>query len=268
VVVVVVVPTSVVLVVLVPSTVVVVVVLVTTVVLVVVGTVLVVAVVLVVGGAVVVVVRTHWQSSPHSGPNRWPARGGHCAALRLHGGSHSSPASSTPLPHAGSVVVVLAAAVVVVVWVTVVVVDVVPVVVVTPAHASTAQLPSPTSTPPSSRHSTGFSSSQPSSSDPGSGRQHCVSCSTPPAGKQPCSTASHQLANPVTQAVPPRGAVHLAAGTTVHLVRPRRFVRQHVTHPLRPQVDFTAHFITWCICFRARRPAATSAFSACTAQRT
>jgi hypothetical protein len=286
--------------------------------------VLVVAPVVVVVGAVVLVVR-HRQSSPHSGPNRRPGAGGHCSGLRLHGGSHSSPGSSRPLPH-GLVVVVVVEMVVVVVlttgqgfgsqlpgpaswppasahsaavscwhsssappgelatqhWVSsgrvVVVVTVtvvvgpvllvldvvVVVVVVTSAQGSGSQVPSPTRTPRSRSHSAGFRSSQvkaPPGEVGSGGMQHWVSCSTC-AGEQPRSTASHQLANAVSHAVPPRRGWHLLAWTTAHLVRPRRLVLQHVTLPGRPQVDRSAHFITMCICFLESRPAATCAFTA------
>jgi hypothetical protein len=127
-----------------------------------------------------------------------------------------------------------------------------------------SHVPSPTTTPPSVAHSAGFRSSQESRmAPPGDvGRQHWVSAGTP-AGAQPCSTASHQLAKVLAQAEPFRGALHFAAGMTAHLVRPRRLVLQHVTAPARPQVDRAAHFITSCFCLRERRRAATSAFTAC-----
>jgi len=54
----------------------------------------------------VVVVVTQWQSSPHSGPKRRPGSGEHCAGLRLHGGSHSSPGSRTPFPQTAAPIVV------------------------------------------------------------------------------------------------------------------------------------------------------------------
>jgi hypothetical protein len=153
-------------------------------------------------------------------------------------------------------------------WVVVVVVGVVVVVV---PQGSGSQVPGPTTVPPKLVHSSGFSSSQVSSSSgnapPGeTGRQHWTSCATP-AGAQPFVAASHQLANGLTQKLPLRGALHLAAGTTLHRVRPRRVVVQQLTHPGRPQVDLVAHCIAWCIRFRDSRRAATSAFSALPTQR-
>jgi hypothetical protein len=60
------------------------------------------------------------------------------------------------------------------------------------------------------------------------------------AGAQPPGThASQQAAKLETQALPPPGALHFEASfLTEHLVRPRRVVRQQVTNPGRPQVDF------------------------------
>lgn len=46
--------------------------------------------VVVVALVVVDVIVTHRQSSPHSGPKRWPGSGGHWSGFRLHGGSHCS----------------------------------------------------------------------------------------------------------------------------------------------------------------------------------
>jgi hypothetical protein len=73
---------------------------------------------------------------------------------------------------------------------------------------------------------------------------------------------------PVTHALPPRGARQRTADMTAHFVRPRRLVLQHATIPDRPQVDWVAHRMAWCIAFFPSRPAATSAFSVRPAHRT
>ena len=57
--------------------------------------------------------------------------------------------------------------------------------------------------------------------------------------------ASQQLANEPTQAEPSFGGVHRSALDLVeHFVTPLAFVRQHVTKPGLPHVDFAAHFTT------------------------
>ena len=58
----------------------------------------------------------------------------------------------------------------------------------------------------------------------------------------PAAQLSQQLGMVPTQAEPPLGAVHFAAlGFTTHFVLPLAVVRQHVTNPALPQVDFLAH---------------------------
>src|SRR5215468_10300509 len=62
------------------------------------------------------------------------------------------------------------------------------------------------------------------------------------AAQPPAAQLSQQLGTMPTQAEPPLGAVHLAAlGFTTHFVRPLAVVRQQVTNPALPQVDFLAH---------------------------
>jgi hypothetical protein len=57
--------------------------------------------------------------------------------------------------------------------------------------------------------------------------------------------ASQQLGCVPTQALPPFGGVQLAELFFVlHFVAPVDFVRQHVTAPDLPQVDFAAHLTT------------------------
>jgi hypothetical protein len=58
----------------------------------------------------------------------------------------------------------------------------------------------------------------------------------------PAAQLSQQLGMVPTHAEPPFGAVHLAAlGFTTHFVLPLAVVRQQVTNPALPQVDFLAH---------------------------
>src|SRR5262249_24920356 len=58
----------------------------------------------------------------------------------------------------------------------------------------------------------------------------------------PPAQLSQQLGIVPTHAEPPLGAVHLAAlGFTTHFVLPLAVVRQQVTNPALPQVDFLAH---------------------------
>ena len=97
---------------------------------------------------------------------------------------------------------------------------VVKVVVVTLAHGSGTQLPSPpTSMPPAAAHSLGFWGSQ-SNGAPATGRQQLMSCGGVSSGAQPCSTASHALANELTQALPPAGAAHCIAACISSLESP------------------------------------------------
>jgi hypothetical protein len=58
----------------------------------------------------------------------------------------------------------------------------------------------------------------------------------------PAAQLSQQLGVVPTHAEPPLGAVHFAAlGFTTHFVLPFAVVRQQVTNPALPQVDFLAH---------------------------
>jgi len=62
------------------------------------------------------------------------------------------------------------------------------------------------------------------------------------SGQLPAAQLSQQLGMVPTHAEPPLGAVHLAAfGFTTHFVLPLAVVRQQVTNPALPQVDFLAH---------------------------
>ena len=62
------------------------------------------------------------------------------------------------------------------------------------------------------------------------------------AAQPPAAQLSQQLCIVPTHAEPPLGAVHLAAlGFTTHFVLPLAVVRQQVTNPALPQVDFLAH---------------------------
>lgn len=135
------------------------------------------------------------------------------------------------------------------------------VVLVTPTQALGAQTPSPMRVPPIAMHSSGLRSSHARNDPPGEvDRQHWVSCGTSCAGKQPRASASHALVKLATHAVPPRGALHLEAGRMEHFVRPRRFVLQQVTVPVRPQVERPAQLRTWCRCFLVSPPVVASAF--------
>lgn len=57
--------------------------------------------------------------------------------------------------------------------------------------------------------------------------------------------ASQQLGKLPTQALPPFGGLHtVAVRLRLHFVTPVRLVRQQVTVPALPHVDFEAHFTT------------------------
>jgi len=61
----------------------------------------------------------------------------------------------------------------------------------------------------------------------------------------PALQLSQQLGTAPTHAEPSLGAVHFAClDLTEHFVLPVAVVRQHVTKPDRPQVDFLAHATT------------------------
>jgi hypothetical protein len=84
----------------------------------------------------------------------------------------------------------------------------------------------------------------------------------------PLPQASQQLLNTPVQALPPEGARHLlGADFTAHLVVPRALVRQQVTAPTRPQVDFEAHLVTLAPQLGDSAPPATEALITPLAQR-
>jgi len=83
----------------------------------------------------------------------------------------------------------------------------------------------------------------------------------------PVVHASQQLENPVVQ-LPPTGAVHFSGLFTRHLVLPLAEVRQQVTYPGRPQVDFETHFFTDPAQLRGRSPVPTAVLTTPLAQRT
>jgi hypothetical protein len=62
-----------------------------------------------------------------------------------------------------------------------------------------------------------------------------------PSG-DPAPQESQQLVAPPGHACPPRGALHFSALDLMeHFTLPRRSIRQHVTKPGFPHVDFAAH---------------------------
>jgi hypothetical protein len=82
------------------------------------------------------------------------------------------------------------------------------------------------------------------------------------AAQPPAAQLSQQLGTVPTQAEPPLGAVHLAAlGFTTHFVRPLAVVRQQVTNPALPQVDFLAHPNTAARSAFGRSPLSTAALA-------
>ncbi len=83
------------------------------------------------------------------------------------------------------------------------------------------------------------------------------------------SQASQQLATSPTHALPPRGARHVAAlGLTLHLALPFAVVRQQVTAPGRPQVDFAAQRSTLEAQLAGSVPPETAVFTTAATQRT
>jgi len=81
--------------------------------------------------------------------------------------------------------------------------------------------------------------------------------------------ASQQLATSPTQALPPLGGRHAPAlGLMLHLGTPRPVVRQQVTNPRLPQVDFAAHRLTAPLHAFGNAPALTAVFAAATAHLT
>jgi len=81
-----------------------------------------------------------------------------------------------------------------------------------------------------------------------------------PAGTQPpCSHASQQLGNSPTQALPPRGGLQdPARRLMLHVVLPLASVRQQVTAPALPQVDWSAQPTTTPAHSSRREPSATA----------
>jgi len=74
--------------------------------------------------------------------------------------------------------------------------------------------------------------------------------------------ASQQLARTPMHRAPPLGAVHRAVARLIaHLVTPLLFVRQQVTKPGRPQVEWDAHRLT----DRTQSAFARTAFACCAA---
>jgi hypothetical protein len=225
-----------------------------------------VVVVVVLVACVVVVVVAPGQTQPgwHSSIAPPGELGGQ---VRLPGGSHCSPGSTLPSPHAGAIVVV------------VVVVTVVVVVVVAPGHTQP-----------------GWHSSMAPPGELGGqvrlpGGSHCSPGSSVPlphvggavvvvvvgavvdvvdgwvpvvvvvvAAQPPGTQASQQLVAVPTQAVPSFGGRHEAAlRLMLHLVLPCLSVRQHVTAPSLPHVDLAAHSITVPLHSSRRSPSATAA---------
>ena len=78
----------------------------------------------------------------------------------------------------------------------------------------------------------------------------------------PASQLSQQLGVAPTHATPPMGAAHFASlGFTEHFVMPFAGVRQHVTKPAAPHVDFFAHRTTAARHVFGRLPLFTAAFA-------
>jgi hypothetical protein len=82
-------------------------------------------------------------------------------------------------------------------------------------------------------------------------------------GQLPALQASQQLATRCTQPVPPFGAVQfLASGLIEQFATPCAFVRQQVTKPGRPQVDWAAQWTTARLHCFGRVPLAIADFTA------
>src|SRR5262245_62848623 len=83
----------------------------------------------------------------------------------------------------------------------------------------------------------------------------------------PASQLSQQLGTVPTHADPLIGAVHFASLDLIeHFVLPAAVVRQHVTKPVAPQVDFLAHFTTSALHCFGRLPLVAAAFATCATQ--
>jgi hypothetical protein len=82
------------------------------------------------------------------------------------------------------------------------------------------------------------------------------------AGQLPAPQLSQQLGTLPAQAEPPRGGAHFASlDLTEHFIVPFAVVRQHVTKPAAPQVDFLAHRTTAARHSFGRLPLFASAFA-------
>ena len=80
----------------------------------------------------------------------------------------------------------------------------------------------------------------------------------------PATQLSQQLGTAPTHAAPPLGAVHFAGlGFTAHFVTPFAVVRQQVTKPASPQVDFLAQLTTDALHCFGRVPLFAAAFATC-----
>jgi hypothetical protein len=89
------------------------------------------------------------------------------------------------------------------------------------------------------------------------------------AAQPPATQASQQLGTFPTQACPPAGARHRSAlDFLLQRVSPLAFVRQHVTNPGRPHVDFAAHWTTALRHSFGRSPSATAARATSVTHRT
>src|SRR5262245_3388278 len=83
----------------------------------------------------------------------------------------------------------------------------------------------------------------------------------------PMLQLSQQLGTVPTHIDPPIGAVHFAAlRLTEHFVLPAAVVRQHVTKPGAPQVDFLAHFTTAALHSFGSVPLVAAFFATCATQ--
>jgi hypothetical protein len=83
----------------------------------------------------------------------------------------------------------------------------------------------------------------------------------------PAVQPSQQLGTVPTHAEPPLGALHRAAlGLSEHLVAAVAVVRQQVTKPGAPQVDFLAHPTTAALHCLGRLPLLAAALAACATQ--
>ena len=82
------------------------------------------------------------------------------------------------------------------------------------------------------------------------------------AAQLPAAQLSQQLGMAPTHAKPPIGGLHFASlDFTEHFEIPAAVVRQHVTKPVAPQVDFLAHRTTAARQFFGRLPPFTAAFA-------